>query len=555
MIPPGTPGEWIRVKTDRDVDSATAYFHFSSGYRGGRCRPSSAACRPRTRPARQSEGILQPAAGMDMPLALAATVVDTSGKAAETGYYVIGADLHLRRVDDPAAETEPAEELVAHAGFPGGRRFGHHEGHQGQALPPAQGRRVFSSPAASGWRRGIREIVTERNLMNIHGTFYEMPRPESGGLAKIRPITTHNRRIFDFASWRGLLVLSGNLAGAAADGHYLASDDGKVGLWLGNLEDLWKLGPPRGQGGPWHEAAVRAGKPSDPYLMTGYENKQVQLSHDRPAAVRFTIEVDFLANGTWHTYQTLTVPAGQTVTHVFPDGFSAHWVRVKPTPTARPRPGSSTTSRLPKERTLRQVIGPGWATRGGGRVAGPERAWWDRESASPRPFGRLHQEPGNSAGYFDGRLNRPWPGAGRSGAGRRRPGHCRPRRGRRRRGCNRRPHSRGSSSKARLKSATARPNWPMLAAAKPREPGRHELRPQTDGLVEGGHGLIGLVVVEIFHTAVVGLDRIFSDFHVELSRILRDRPSPLQTAPPPGPPPPETSATGASSRGRKSPLS
>jgi hypothetical protein len=191
-----------------------------------------------------------------------------------------------------------------------------------------KGPEVLGRPAASGWRRGIREIVTERNLMNIDGTFYEMPRAGSGGLAKIRPITTHNRRIFDFASWRGLLVLTGNLAGAPADGHYLASDDGKVGLWLGNLEDLWKLGPPRGSGGPWHDTTVRAGEPSDPYLMTGYESKKVQLSHDRPTAVRFTIEVDFLANGSWHTYQTVTVPAGQTLTHVFPDGFSAHWVRV-----------------------------------------------------------------------------------------------------------------------------------------------------------------------------------------------------------------------------------
>jgi hypothetical protein len=107
------------------------------------------------------------------------------------------------------------------------------------------------------------------------------------------------------------------------------SDDGKVALWVGNLEDLWKLGVPRGEGGPWRDAAVRAGAPSDPYLMTGYDRKTVRLSHDRPADVRFTIEVDFLADGTWHPYETVTVPAGKTVTHAFPAGFAAHWVRVK----------------------------------------------------------------------------------------------------------------------------------------------------------------------------------------------------------------------------------
>ena len=41
----------------------------------------------------------------------------------------------------------------------------------------------------------------------------------------------------------------------------------------------------------------------------------------------FTIQVDFDHNG-WHDYKKINVPANQTVTHQFPDGFSAHWVRV-----------------------------------------------------------------------------------------------------------------------------------------------------------------------------------------------------------------------------------
>jgi hypothetical protein len=41
------------------------------------------------------------------------------------------------------------------------------------------------------------------------------------------------------------------------------------------------------------------------------------------------IEVDFLADGTWHAYQTITAAGGRTVTHAFPSGFSAHWVRIK----------------------------------------------------------------------------------------------------------------------------------------------------------------------------------------------------------------------------------
>ena len=50
-------------------------------------------------------------------------------------------------------------------------------------------------------------------------------------------------------------------------------------VWVGAVDDLWSLGRPRGEGGPWKDAAVKAGEPSDPYLMTGYEKKSLTLSH------------------------------------------------------------------------------------------------------------------------------------------------------------------------------------------------------------------------------------------------------------------------------------
>jgi hypothetical protein len=94
------------------------------------------------------------------------------------------------------------------------------------------------------------------------------------------------------------------------------------------VDDLWKLGAPAGKGGPWLNTAVQAGAPSDPYLMTGYERKTVSLSHQGKDTVRFTLEVDFDREG-WHPYGTFAVPPGQPVTHAFPDGYAAHWVRVK----------------------------------------------------------------------------------------------------------------------------------------------------------------------------------------------------------------------------------
>ena len=62
--------------------------------------------------------------------------------------------------------------------------------------------------------------------------------------------------------------------------------------------------------------------------MYGYDRKVLALSHASASPVTFTIAVDFTADNTWSTYARFTVAPGQTLTHVFPAGYSAHWVRV-----------------------------------------------------------------------------------------------------------------------------------------------------------------------------------------------------------------------------------
>ncbi|HVJ45206.1 MAG TPA: hypothetical protein VM511_02395, partial [Luteolibacter sp.] len=162
---------------------------------------------------------------------------------------------------------------------------------------------------------------------NLHGTFYEYPRDVSGGIRKMRALTTHGKRITDFASWRGLLVLTGVLDDAPASDSLVKNPDGTAALWLGEIDQLWRMGEPRGTGGPWKNTSVTANTSSDPYLMYGYDRKELTLSTDN--ATTFTVEVDFLADNTWSEYQTFTLPAGGSITHLFPTGFHAHWVRVK----------------------------------------------------------------------------------------------------------------------------------------------------------------------------------------------------------------------------------
>ena len=174
-----------------------------------------------------------------------------------------------------------------------------------------------------------REVATERDLFNAHGTFYELPAENAGGFAKIRPVATHNRRIHDYCSYRGLFLMSGISANAPSNNpHLIRSEDGKAALWAGTIDDVWKLGKPRGFGGPWKNSAVKAGQPSEIFLMTAYDQKSVTLSHASQSPVTLTLQVDLTGEGHWVTYLNFTVAPGETVTHKFPKAFSAYWVRL-----------------------------------------------------------------------------------------------------------------------------------------------------------------------------------------------------------------------------------
>ena len=130
----------------------------------------------------------------------------------------------------------------------------------------------------------------------------------------------------DYCSYRGLLILTG-LKPDASGAHIIRSDDGKAALWAGAIDDLWKLGKPRGQGGPWANAKVRAGEKSDPYLFWGYDRRTLKLSHDGSREVTVSIDLDLDGTGLWITHKTFAVPAGGAVTYEFPAAIHARWLR------------------------------------------------------------------------------------------------------------------------------------------------------------------------------------------------------------------------------------
>jgi hypothetical protein len=188
-------------------------------------------------------------------------------------------------------------------------------------LPKAS--HAFDHAWQTEWMR-IREIETEHFMMDIVGMFYELqPIAFENAIWGVKPVCQHLRIIPDYCSFRGMLALGGNQNTPNADNN-VAGGQPQSGIWFGKSDDLWSFGKPAGWGGPWRNAAVRKGQVSEPFLMTGFDKKVLHVKTDK--AAEFAIEVDFLGNGSWAPYETLSVPGYRY--HVFPAGFSAHWVRL-----------------------------------------------------------------------------------------------------------------------------------------------------------------------------------------------------------------------------------
>jgi hypothetical protein len=310
------------VTADRDC-VASAYFHYTTpGHKSYDAKrfQSLAAIDDK---APHTDGSLIPHTER---LWFLAEPAGADGKRGEPKLCVLDKDVVIRPADKSPAAEEASALLTKLHDYTYGFTIGHDDASvvvkaKGKTYRLPKGDKAYD---AAPWSRRIREVVTERYLLNAHGTFYEVPREDFAG---IRPVATHNRWIADFCTWRGLLVMSGALAAAKPDGNYFVSPDGP-GIWLGGVDDLWQLGKPHGQGGPWLKTPVKAGQPSDPYLMTGFERKSIELSHNAASEVVFSVEVDFLNRGVWREYESLAVPAGQVVRHEFPAGYSAHWLRV-----------------------------------------------------------------------------------------------------------------------------------------------------------------------------------------------------------------------------------
>lgn len=320
-------GEWVRVKPDKP---ATLTLTFT--YRGDDTRSTTPDAIFKGLADVRSEsnlgGLLYGLGENRRALGLLANAT-TDEKTSETGYYEMGEELKLERKDDvttagfirdqfaipqQVVEIENGSVLIVDDK---NRRW---------RLP--LGEDAYSSLTDRGLLRICREVATERDLFSCHGTFYELPAENADGYAKIRPVATHHYRINDYASYRGMLILTGVIPEEGKrNPHIIVSEDGKAAVWAGVIDDLWKLGKPTGKGGPWVDSDVKAKIASDPYLIGFYDQRELTLSHMSENAVRITIEVDPTGSGDWMEYTVYTVESGQQQRHQFPASFQARWIR------------------------------------------------------------------------------------------------------------------------------------------------------------------------------------------------------------------------------------
>lgn len=319
-------GAWVRVTSDRDLTSATAAFQYSAADKRGTA-PSAIFKGIAANDSADYLSSIHLVRGNGLKTLGVAPVDVKGGKVIFHPGYELGADMKLRKADAALGEFIREKAPVASNVV--------ERDAASLIITDDNGRRwrLPKNPAfdAAGAipLRVAREVVTERDLLHVDGTFYELPAGNAGGFSGLRPVSTHDLRITEFASYRGLLVMGGIARTGGDDNpHIIRSEDGKAAVWVGSIDDLWALGKPRGTGGPWLDTQVKKDIPSDPYLFAGYDRKKLTLAHDSKKPVDFRIEIDLSGQGHWTEYKTLSVANKETIT--FPDGFSAYWIRLLP---------------------------------------------------------------------------------------------------------------------------------------------------------------------------------------------------------------------------------
>ena len=228
----------------------------------------------------------------------------------ELGYYELDKNLNLSPAKEGKAaailrKTAPAERAIKFTDR--GAEF--EDGSEKILLPinPNYDSSALDCP------RFAREVATERDILMAGGIIYELPAINAGGAVKMRAVSAADFAISDFCSYAGLMFLSGVLPEAVKSdsSRIIKSSDSRVAVWAGVIDDLWKLGKPRGEGYAVKNADMRAGEISDRFFSRGFDKKRIELSAEGEG--RVAIEADVDGSGLWILRSVENFEGGKTV--------------------------------------------------------------------------------------------------------------------------------------------------------------------------------------------------------------------------------------------------
>ena len=189
-------GEWIRVKIDKESNVSVSFVYTTVDTRSS---ASSSIFNGLSKVSEENTlgGLLYGLGKNRRALGVLASNIE-NGKVIENGYYEMSDTLALVRKDD----TQTADFIREKFAMP----------HQVVTIDESSvlivddrqrrwrlplGDENYTKLIGQDVVRICREVATERDLFNCHGTFYELPAENADGYAKIRPIASHNFRIND----------------------------------------------------------------------------------------------------------------------------------------------------------------------------------------------------------------------------------------------------------------------------------------------------------------------------------------------------------------------
>ena len=326
-FPANQEGEWIRVVSDKDT-KATVGFSYTGVNNYEQGDAALMAGLSRTSSPERVGGLMWPLSNNRRALGILANKTDKDGNTSEVGYYELDGDMNLVAKNDTATENFIKDRLAILKqpfAIENGSVLIIDDRDRRWRLPIAN--RDLAQMTDKGESRVCREVATERDMFSCLGTFFELPAENADGFAKIRPVASSDIALNDYATYRGLFLITGIEDMNADNPHIIRSTDGKAAVWAGDIDDIWSFGKPVGEGGPWIDAQVSAGEVSDPYLIGFYDMRSLDMESDSPTVI--TIEADPSGNGDWMTYKTVDLKPGEKFSYVFPDDFQARWIRFK----------------------------------------------------------------------------------------------------------------------------------------------------------------------------------------------------------------------------------